>query len=112
METEMIQTVLTELVEELKELEQRDAKMMAIICDLNNKVDDFELKLTNIQVICLVFMMSMLPTNNEIHGWFCPAHLLFEQLLYFHHDPAVPIRFVENANNMMQYMEKVKTRNK
>jgi hypothetical protein len=50
METEMIQTVLTELVEELKELKQQDAKVMVVVSDLNNKVDDFELKLTNIKV--------------------------------------------------------------
>jgi hypothetical protein len=50
MEAEIIQTVLTEVVEELKELIRQYAKLMAVVADLNNKVDDFELKLTNIKV--------------------------------------------------------------
>jgi hypothetical protein len=50
METEILQTVLTEVLEELKELKQQVAKLMAVVSDLNNKVDDFELKLTNIKV--------------------------------------------------------------
>jgi hypothetical protein len=50
METEIIQTVLTEVVEELKELKRQYAKLMAVVADLNNKVDEFELKLNNIKV--------------------------------------------------------------
>ncbi|MCW3081704.1 hypothetical protein [Segetibacter sp.] len=50
METEIMHTVLTEVLEELKELKQQHSKLMAVVADLNNKVDDFELKLSNIQV--------------------------------------------------------------
>jgi hypothetical protein len=50
MEAEIIQTVLTEVVEDLQELKQQNAKLVAIVSDLNNKVDDFELKLSNIRV--------------------------------------------------------------
>jgi hypothetical protein len=50
MEVEIMQTVLTEVLEELKELKQQLAKSMAVVLDLNNKVDDFELKLNKIKV--------------------------------------------------------------
>jgi hypothetical protein len=65
METEMIQTVLTELVEELKELKQQDAKLMAVVSDLNNKVDDFELKLTNIKVTAPA--TDLKPITSTVH---------------------------------------------
>jgi hypothetical protein len=42
-----MQTVLTEAMEEPKELKQQLAKLIAVVLDLNNKVDDFELKLNN-----------------------------------------------------------------
>jgi predicted nucleic acid-binding Zn-ribbon protein len=58
METEIMQTVLNEVLEELKELKQQVAKLMAVMADLNNKVDDFEIKLSNIKV-------SAPPTNLE-----------------------------------------------
>jgi hypothetical protein len=58
METEILQTVLTEVLEELKELKQQVTKLMAVVADLTNKVDDFELKLSNIKV-------SAPPTNLE-----------------------------------------------
>ncbi|WP_147206430.1 hypothetical protein, partial [Segetibacter aerophilus] len=50
MEAEIIQTVLTEVVEDFQELKQQNAKLVAVVSDLNNKVDDFQLKLSNIQV--------------------------------------------------------------
>lgn len=50
MEAEIIQTVLTEVMEDLQELKQQNAKLVAVVSDLNNKVDDFELKLSNIKV--------------------------------------------------------------
>jgi hypothetical protein len=65
METEMIQTVLTELVEELKELKQQDAKLMAVVSDLNNKVDEFELKLTNIKVVAPATDLE--PITSAVH---------------------------------------------
>jgi hypothetical protein len=58
MEAEIIQTVLNEVLEELKELKQQVAKLMVVVADLTNKVDDFELKLSNIKV-------SAPPTNLE-----------------------------------------------
>jgi hypothetical protein len=58
METEIMQTVLNEVLEELKELKQQVAKLMAVVADLTNEVDDFELKLSNIKV-------SAPPTNLE-----------------------------------------------
>lgn len=50
MENEVIQTVLTEVLEELKELKQQNAKLVAVVENLDNKIDDFELKLSNVKV--------------------------------------------------------------
>ena len=50
METEIMQTVLNEVLEELKELKQQIAKLMTAATNLVNKVDDFEPNLNNIKV--------------------------------------------------------------
>jgi hypothetical protein len=58
METDIVHTVLNEVLEDLKELKHQQVNLTAVISDLNNKVDDFELKLSNIKV-------TAQPTNLE-----------------------------------------------
>lgn len=50
MEIAMMQTVLNEVLEELRELKHQQANLTTVVADLNNKVDDFELKLSDIKV--------------------------------------------------------------
>jgi hypothetical protein len=58
METDVVHTVLNEVLEDLKELKHQQVSLTTIISDLNNKVDDFELKLSDIKV-------TSPPTNLE-----------------------------------------------
>jgi hypothetical protein len=58
METDVVHTVLNEVLEDLKELKHQQVNLTTVISDLNNKVDDFELKLSDIKV-------TAPPTNLE-----------------------------------------------
>ncbi len=50
METEIMQTVLTEVLEELKEVKQQQEKAAKALLALTEKVDSFEQKLSGIKV--------------------------------------------------------------
>ncbi len=78
METEIIQTVLTEVVEDLKELKQQNAKLVAVVSDLNYKVDNFELKINHIGVTAQVTNLEPI-TSAVNEGLFRIGRLIQDQ---------------------------------
>jgi hypothetical protein len=77
METEIMQTVLNEVLEELKELHRQQANLTTVISDLNNKVDGFELKLTDIKVTAPPTNLE--PVTSAIDGGILRLGVIIEQ---------------------------------
>jgi hypothetical protein len=65
METEILQTVLTEMLEEFKDPKHQQVKLTSVVSDLTNKVDDFELKLSNIKVTAAA--PNLEPITEAVH---------------------------------------------
>jgi hypothetical protein len=82
METEMIQTVLNELVEELKELKQQDAKLVAVVGDLDTKVGDYVFRVRQV-LIAPVYQLHRILIRYE--------NLIDSKKSYFQIKPHAPI---------------------
>lgn len=63
METEIMQTVLTEVLEELKEVKQQQEKAAKTLLNLTEKVDGFEQKLSGIKVTPPAVNMTSITTT-------------------------------------------------
>ena len=62
MEDEVLQTVLTEVLQELKEVKQQQAETAKALFDMKNKVGGFDQKLTDVKVVAPAINLQPIAT--------------------------------------------------